>query len=63
MSLSTPPRFEPLLYRSSEVWACGDLFQEGRLIDAVQAACDIGIEHVAWLYLYCFLYLLHRIWT
>jgi len=30
------PRFEPLLDRSSEVWACVHLFQEGRLIDAVK---------------------------
>jgi len=32
------PRFEPLLDRSSEVWACVHLFQEGRLIDAVERA-------------------------
>jgi len=55
------PRFEPLLDRSSEVWACVHLFQEGRLINAVKAACDICIEHVSGLYLYGFPYLLHRI--
>src|SRR5712691_6597283 len=55
------PRFEPLLDRSSEVWACVHLFQEGRLINAVKAACDICIEHVSGLYLYCLPYLLHRI--
>ena len=32
------PRFEPLLDRSSEVWACVHLFQEGRLINAVKRA-------------------------
>ena len=37
------------------------LFQEGCLIDAIKAACDICIEHVSRLYLYCFPYLLHRI--
>ena len=55
------PRFEPLLDRSSEVWACVHLFQEGHLLDAVKAACDICIEHVSGLYLYGFPYLLHRI--
>jgi hypothetical protein len=55
------PRFEPLLDRSSEVGAGVHLFQEGRLLAAVKAAGDIGIEHVSGLYLYCFPYLLHRI--
>jgi hypothetical protein len=55
------PRFEPLLDRSSEVWACVHLFQEGRLMNAVKAACDICIEHVSGLYLDGFPYLLHRI--
>ncbi len=55
------PRFEPLLERSSEVWACVPLFQEGRVMNAVKAAGDSCIEHVSGLYLYCFPYLLHRI--
>ena len=41
------PRFEPCLDRTSEVWTCMYLFQEGRLIDAVKAAGDICIEHIS----------------
>ena len=42
-------RLEPLLDRASEVGARVHLFQERCLIDLVEAAGDICIEHISWL--------------
>src|SRR6266852_7365126 len=41
------PRCEPLLDRSSAVWAGGHLFQEGRVLAALKAACDSCLEPVS----------------
>ena len=56
-------RFEPLPDGSSEVGAGVDLFQEGFLVDAVKAACDVCIEHISRCVLYDFDYLCDRILT
>ena len=56
-------RFEPLPEGASEVWAGVDLFQEGFLVDAVKAACDVCIEHIPRCVLDDFEYLCDRILT
>jgi len=40
---------EPLPYGSGKEWTCSHFFQERRLIDFVEAAGDICVQHVSWL--------------